>query len=83
MGLLTAALPADNPCLSAGRDLRRSIRPFTRPGPDSLHAEKEIWPSQGDSSLSIFGDKNINQSLFKRKQIFSEHFPCVRTGLIK
>lgn len=62
----------------AGRDLGRSIHPFFCPGRDSLHAEKETWPSQRHNSPSILGDKNINHSLFKSQQIFSEHFPCAR-----
>lgn len=62
----------------AGRDLGRSIHPFFCPGLDSLHAEKKTWPSQRNNSPSILGDKNINQSLFKSQQIFSEPFPCAR-----
>lgn len=72
------------PCLPtilvfpAGRDLARSARPCSCPGPDSLHAEKESWQSQKNRSPSTFCDKNINQHLFKSQQIFSEHFPCAR-----
>lgn len=62
----------------AGRDLGRSTRPFFCPGSDSPHARKKAWLSQRDRPLSTFCDKNINHSLFKSQQIFSEHFPCAR-----
>jgi hypothetical protein len=58
----------------AGRDLGRSMCPFSCPGSDSLCAVKEAWHGQRDVSLSIFGNKNINQSWFQSQQILSKCF---------